>query len=62
MQPGDLVIIISYTSVTNTEAKALVPHVVHVDQLNRQVLETGSDLAEPAPGSGTLRGDLVRTQ
>ncbi|MEU0131734.1 MULTISPECIES: aspartate 1-decarboxylase [unclassified Streptomyces] len=60
VQPGDLVIIISYASVTDAEARALVPRVVHVDQLNRQVLETGSDLAEPVPGSGTLRGDLVR--
>ncbi|MFF2329789.1 MULTISPECIES: aspartate 1-decarboxylase [unclassified Streptomyces] len=60
VQPGDLVIIISYASVADAEAKALVPRVVHVDQDNRQVQETGSDLAEPAPGSGTLRGDLVQ--
>ncbi|WP_250293688.1 aspartate 1-decarboxylase [Streptomyces atroolivaceus] len=59
VQPGDLVIIISYTSVEDAEAKALVPRVVHVGQDNRQVRRTGSDLAEPAPGSGTLRGDLV---
>ncbi|MFH8759303.1 aspartate 1-decarboxylase [Streptomyces atroolivaceus] len=59
VQPGDLVIIISYASVEDAEAKALVPRVVHVDQDNRQVRGTGSDLAEPAPGSGTLRGDLV---
>ncbi|WP_327207340.1 aspartate 1-decarboxylase [[Kitasatospora] papulosa] len=59
VQPGDLVIIISYASVADAEAKALVPCVVHVDQHNRQVSLTGSDLAEPVPGSGTVRGDLL---
>ncbi|MFF5727623.1 aspartate 1-decarboxylase [[Kitasatospora] papulosa] len=60
VQPGDLVIIISYASVADADAKALVPGVVHVDQHNRQVSLTGSDLAEPVPGSATVRGDLLR--
>lgn len=35
MQPGDLVIIIAYASMTEDEARALKPHVVMVDQENR---------------------------
>jgi aspartate 1-decarboxylase len=49
VHPGDLVIIISYAGVPNTEAKAMLPKVVHVDAANR-VVELGSDLASP----GTL--------
>jgi aspartate 1-decarboxylase len=60
VHPGDLVIIISYASLDNAEARAYAPRVVHVDAGNR-VLETGSDPAEPVPDTATIRGDAVRT-
>jgi aspartate 1-decarboxylase len=57
VHPGDLVIIISYAVVSDAEARDLVPRVVHVDRENR-ITGTGTDAAEPAPASGTARGDL----
>ena len=56
--PGDLVILISYASVSDAEARSLVPRVVFVDADNR-ILATGSDPAEAVPDSGLRRGDLV---
>jgi aspartate 1-decarboxylase len=56
--PGDLVIIISYGTFSEAELAHNQPRVVFVDQDN-QVLQTGTDPAEPVPGSGTVRGDLV---
>jgi aspartate 1-decarboxylase len=44
---GDLVIIISYLSVPNSQARELKPRVVFVDQANHQV-ELHADLAYPA--------------
>ena len=44
--PGDLVIVISYASMGDAEAKAYVPKVVFVDEANAIVHE-GSDLAYP---------------
>lgn len=58
VQPGDLVIIISYASLDDAEARAFVPRVVHVDAGNR-VTGTGADAAEPVPGAATVRGDTV---
>ena len=58
VHPGDLVILIAYAQVTDAEARELAPRVVFVDTDNR-VLGTGSDPAEPVPGSDTVRGDLV---
>jgi aspartate 1-decarboxylase len=55
---GDLVIIISYTTVDDTAARALVPRVVMVDAAN-QVLKECADPAEPVPGTRTARGDMV---
>ena len=55
---GDLVILIAYAQVTDAEARELTPRVVFVGTDNR-VLGTGSDPAEPVPGSDTVRGDLV---
>ena len=60
VHPGDLVIIISYASLDDAEARAFAPHVVHVDAGNR-VLGTGADPAEPAPGAASVRGYAVRT-
>ena len=56
---GDLVIIMSYAMLDEAEARALEPHVVHVDERNR-VVKIGNDPAEPVPGAGDqLRGDLA---
>jgi aspartate 1-decarboxylase len=43
---GDLVIIISYASLPDTEAKAFEPRIVFVDEANR-VIHRGADLAYP---------------
>jgi aspartate 1-decarboxylase len=64
VHPGDLVIIISYATVDDAEARGYAPRVVHVDAANR-VLATGADPAEPAPDAApaaarTVRGDAVR--
>ncbi|MBL0776384.1 aspartate 1-decarboxylase [Streptomyces albidoflavus] len=54
VHPGDLVILISYAQVDDTEARSLVPSVVHVDAQNR-VVTLGTDPAEPVPGTDQLR-------
>ncbi len=59
VQPGDLVIIISYAVMTDAEARAFEPKVVHVDRSN-SIISVGDDLAEPVPGSPDLRGDLAQ--
>ncbi len=56
VHPGDLIIIMSYAVVTDAEARAMKPHVVHVDERNR-VVKIGNDPAEPVPGSDQKRGD-----
>jgi aspartate 1-decarboxylase len=61
VHPGDLVIIISYASLDDAEARAFAPRVVHVDAGNRPT-GTGTDAAAPAPGTATLRGDTVLTR
>ncbi len=59
VQPGDLVILISYGLVDDAEARGFQPRVVHVDAANR-VVATGADPAEPVPGAAALvRGDTV---
>jgi len=58
VHPGDLVILIAYQSMTTAEARALRPHVVHVDADNK-IVATSYDAGEPVPGSGLQRGDLV---
>jgi aspartate 1-decarboxylase len=55
---GDLVILISYCTVTDAEARTLRPKVVFVDAGNR-VVGTGDDPAESLPGMDTLRGDML---
>ena len=55
---GDLVIIISYCTVTDAEARSLRPKVVFVDADNR-IVGTGEDPAESLPGMDTLRGDTL---
>ena len=50
----------SYAVMTDAEARAMKPHVVHVDDKNR-VVKIGNDPAEPVPGSDQVRGDAVET-
>ena len=58
VQPGDLVILISYGVFDDAEARSLVPRVVHVDTANR-IVRVGDDRAEPSPGAvQQLRGDV----
>lgn len=54
VHPGDLVILISYGQLDESEAKGWLPRVVHVDADNR-VVELDSDPAAPVPGVTTLR-------
>lgn len=57
---GDIVIIISYGLVDDSEARRLKPRIVHVDAANR-IVGLGSDGAEPVPGADDqLRGDRLR--
>jgi aspartate 1-decarboxylase len=58
VQTGDLVIIISYCTVTDAEARTMRPKVVFVDADNR-ITGTGADPAEVLPGMDLLRGDAV---
>ena len=58
VHPGDLVIIMSYVMLDDSEARTLEPRVAHVDSDNR-IIKIGSDAAEPVPGSTQLRGYLV---
>src|SRR5438552_16017983 len=58
VHPGDLVILISYAVLSDAEARALKPHVVHVDEKNRLV-KLGNDAAEPVSGSEQKRGDFI---
>jgi aspartate 1-decarboxylase len=58
VKPGDLVIIISYAALDDSEARRFEPRIVHVDERNRIVM-LGHNAAEPVPGSDQLRGDLV---
>jgi aspartate 1-decarboxylase len=58
VHPGDLVIIMSYAVLSDAEARALEPRVVHVDA-NNHVVKLGNDPAEPVPGSDQKRGDIA---
>jgi aspartate 1-decarboxylase len=51
---GDLVIIMSYCTLPDAEARSLKPRVVHVDAANR-VVALGGDPAEPVPGAPDQR-------
>jgi aspartate 1-decarboxylase len=60
VHPGDLVILISYGLLDETEAKSHLPKVVHVDEANRMV-SLDTDMAAPASGKTALRrGDDPR--
>jgi aspartate 1-decarboxylase len=55
---GDVVIVISYATVTDAQARTLRPRVVFVDSDNR-IVGTGADPAETLPAKDSLRGDVV---
>jgi aspartate 1-decarboxylase len=61
VHPGDLVIIMSYAVLSDAEARALQPRVVHVDDKNR-IVKLGNDAAEPVPGSRQKRGNLIAAE
>ena len=50
VEPGDLVILISYAQMDDEEARNFTPRVVHVDARN-QIIEIDADKARPAPGT-----------
>ncbi|TDC97702.1 aspartate 1-decarboxylase [Actinomadura sp. 7K507] len=50
VQPGDMVIIITYTPVDDAGRDRHEPRVVHVDAANR-IVALGTDPAEPVPGA-----------
>ena len=47
---GDLVIIMSFATVDDAEARTMKPRVVHVDEKNR-IVDVGEDSGEPVPGA-----------
>src|SRR3954468_21190519 len=55
---GDLVIIISYCTLTDAEARELRPKVVFVDTDNL-IMGTGEDPADVLPDMGLTRGDRL---
>ena len=55
---GDLVILISYCTLTDAEAREMRPKVVFVDAGNR-IVGTGDDPADTLPDLGLLRGDTL---
>ena len=58
VHPGDLVILISYGVMDETEAKSYIPKIVHVDAANR-IVELGGDPSAPVPGAtDQKRSDL----
>jgi aspartate 1-decarboxylase len=58
VHPGDLVILIAYAQLEDSEAREFRPSVVFVDAENR-VIGTGDDPAEALPGTGLTRGDVI---
>jgi aspartate 1-decarboxylase len=50
VQPGDLIIVISYMTVTDRESREIEPRIVHVDTENG-VVALGSDPAQPVPSA-----------
>ncbi|MGH3922180.1 MAG: aspartate 1-decarboxylase [Pseudonocardiaceae bacterium] len=55
MAPGDLVILISYATMDETEARQYRPTVVFVDEANR-IVERGNDPAHAPACSGLITG------
>jgi aspartate 1-decarboxylase len=60
VHPGDLVIMISYGVMDETEAKSHLPKVVHVDAANR-IVDLGADPSAPVPGAEDHRRSPLAT-
>ncbi|MFK0245276.1 aspartate 1-decarboxylase [Amycolatopsis azurea] len=58
VHPGDLVILISYAQMENTEAAAFRPRVVFVDADNR-IVEKGVNPGHAPEGSGLMSGTVT---
>ncbi|HEY2764044.1 MAG TPA: aspartate 1-decarboxylase [Pseudonocardiaceae bacterium] len=56
--PGDLVILISYATMDETEARSYRPQVVFVDAANR-IVDQGNDPARAPEGSGLITGSAA---
>ena len=56
VSPGDVVILIAYSQMSDAEARTYLPHVVFVDAANR-IVERGTD-----PGQVPADSDLARLQ
>ena len=54
VHPGDLVILISYGGMDETEAKSYIPKVVHVDAANRIVVRQAGPVSIPAGGDASV--------
>lgn len=61
VNPGDLVIIISYAVLDDEEARSLKPAIVHVDGANR-IVAIGNDGAAPVPGTDQKSGRVTKPQ
>ncbi|MFE7070376.1 aspartate 1-decarboxylase [Streptomyces sp. NPDC057620] len=59
VQNGDLVIIIAYAAVADTEASKVEPRVVFVDEHN-EVVQLGDALGSAPDGHGLIAGDRVK--
>jgi aspartate 1-decarboxylase len=60
VQPGDMVILITYCQLVDAEAREFLPTIVHVDAENR-IVRLGNDPAEALTsdvGGIALRGDI----
>lgn len=55
---GDIVIVLAYAGVPDSEADSFEPRVVFVDGQNK-VTNLSGDAAEAIPGTDTIRGDEV---
>ncbi len=53
VSPGDVIILIAYSQMSDDEARTYVPHVVFVDEKNRVVDLSGDPGQLPAGGVGT---------
>lgn len=60
ISPGDLVIIIAYSQMSDDEARSYEPHVVFVDEHNR-VVEQGSDAGRVPEDSEAAQSQGLRS-
>lgn len=57
VHPGDLVILISYGLMDETEVKSYLPKVIHVDSANRMISVDHDPAAPPDGATALWRGD-----